>query len=220
MDQGSFFEQLRDANRDRWNASVNHRFVQELFAGSLSDDVMRHYLVQDYQFIDRFVALIGAAIASADHFEPRVVLARFAAMVTSEENTYFQRCFDALGVPESDRLSPRLTEPTRGFRALMAEAADTRSYANCIAVMCVAEGLYLEWADQPQRPLPPRFEHAEWITLHANDGFREFVGWLRSELDRLGKSHLDAKARDEAATFFARAVALEEAFFDGAFQID
>lgn len=219
MAQDSLFEQFRDANRDRWNASVNHRFVEELFAGTVSDDVMRHYLTQDYQFIDRFVALIGAAVASADRFESRVILTQFAAMITGEENTYFQRAFDALGVPEAERLSPRLTEPTRGFRALMTEAADSRGYANCIAVMCVAEALYLEWADQPERPLPPRFEHAEWITLHANDGFRKFVGWLKSELNRLGETQLDAKTRDEAATYFARAVALEEAFFDGAFQI-
>jgi len=108
--------------------------------GSLSDDVLRRYLVQDYQFINRFVALLGAAIASADVFAPRVTLSQFAAMITSDENTYFLRSFDVLGVPSAHRLQPALTAPTQAFQQLMHEAAQSLNYANCIAVLAVAEG--------------------------------------------------------------------------------
>lgn len=215
-----FAEQLRQAHRADWSACIQHRFVDEIFDGSLSDAVLRRYLVQDYQFINRFVALLGAAIASADVFAPRVTLAQFAAMITSDENTYFLRCFDALGVPEPERLNPALTEPTRAFQQLMHDAADSRSYANCIAVLAVAEGLYLDWADQSAKkhlPLPTRFEHAEWITLHASDFFRGFVAWLRSELDRIGPMLTDAQ-RAEAASYFGRAVQLERGFFDHVYE--
>lgn len=215
-----FAEQLRQAHWADWSACIQHRFVDEIFDGSLSDAVLRRYLVQDYQFINRFVALLGAAIASADVFAPRVTLAQFAAMITSDENTYFLRCFDALGVPESERLEPTLTAPTRAFQQLMHAAADSRSYANCIAVLAVAEGLYLDWADQSAKqhlPLPTRFEHAEWITLHANDFFRGFVAWLRSELDRIGPTLTDAQ-RAEAASYFGRAVQLERGFFDHVYE--
>lgn len=211
-----FAQALKDANLVDWQACVEHRFVQEIFAGTLDDAVLRRYLVQDYQFINRFVALLGAAIASADVFAPRVTLSQFAAMVTSDENTYFLRSMDALSVSAADRLTPALTEPTRQFQELMHEAAKSQSYANCIAVLAVAEGLYLDWADQPamqQKPQPERFEHAEWIVLHANDFFRGFVAWLRSELDRI-ESQLSTAEREEAAAYFARAVALERRFFD------
>jgi len=211
-----FAEQLRQANAADWAACVQHRFTDELFAGTLDDAVLRKYLVQDYQFINRFVALLGAAIASADEFAPRVRLSQFAAMITSDENTYFLRSFDALGVPEAERLAPALTPPTQAFQQLMHEAAQSLNYANCLAVLAVAEGLYLDWADRPgitAAMLPPRFEHAEWIALHANDFFRGFVGWLRSELDRLGPQ-ISESERAEAADFFHRAVVLERAFFD------
>ena len=99
----------------------------------------------------------------------------------------------------------------------MAEAARSQKYANCLAVLCVAEGLYLDGFDQPLAALPPRFEHAEWIHLHANDFFRGFVGWLRGELDRVGDK-LAPEDRAEAADFFGRAVALERAFFDHVYQ--
>ena len=128
-----FAEQLRQSCITDWNACVQHRFVQEIFDGSLDDAVLRKYLVQDYQFINRFVALLGAAIASADVFAPRVVLSQFAGMVTSDENTYFLRSFDMLGVPEEQRLTPELTAPTKAFQQLMHEAAQSLNYANCLA---------------------------------------------------------------------------------------
>ena len=215
-----FAEQLRQSCITDWNACVQHRFVQEIFDGSLDDAVLRKYLVQDYQFINRFVALLGAAIASADVFASRVVLSQFAGMVTSDENTYFLRSFDMLGVPEEQRLTPELTAPTKAFQQLMHEAAQSLNYANCMAVLAVAEGIYLDWADQPAKkhlPMPERFEHAEWIVLHANDFFRGFVGWLRGELDRIGPT-LDETQKAEATHYFQRAVKLERQFFDHVYE--
>lgn len=212
----AFSQTLQAECAAQWQACCQHRFVNELFEGRISDAHLRRYLVQDYQFIDRFVALLGAAIASADCFAPRVTLSQFAAMITSDENTYFLRSFDALGVPQAEREAPALLDSTRAFQELMREAADSRSYANAVAVLSVAEGLYLDWADVPGRALPRRFEHAEWISLHANDFFRGFVGWLRSELDRV-HAQLSPAGREEAARFFHRAVQCEVNFFDSVY---
>mgnify|MGYP000844402596 FL=1 len=211
-----FSQLLRAECQEDWQAAIQHRFVDEIFAGTLASEHLRHYLVQDYQFIDRFVALLGAAIASADQYAARVRFSQFAAMITSDENTYFQRCFDLLRVPTIERTTPTLDNVTLQFQDLMREAAETRRYASALAVLCVAEGLYLEWADQPGRALPPEFQHAEWITLHANDFFRDFVAWLRSELDRVGAT-IPVEQQDEARRFFHRAVALERAFFDSVY---
>ena len=146
-----FSQVLRAECQKDWQAAIQHRFVDEIFAGTLSSEHLRHYLVQDYQFVDRFVALLGAAIASADQYAARVRFSQFAAMITSDENTYFQRCFDLLRVPAIERSTPTLDDVTLQFQELMHEAAETRRYASALAVLCVAEGLYLEWADQPGR---------------------------------------------------------------------
>jgi len=212
----SFTLQLRDHCRADWDAAVNHQFVTELFTGAVDDAVMAHYLVQDYQFADSFVVLLGAAIASADSFAARVHLCQFAAMVTSEENTYFLRSFDQLGVAEPHRTHPPLSAPTQGFQTLMREAAATQQYAQCLSVLVVAEWLYLSWAERCPDTLPPNFVHAEWITLHNNAFFTDFVGWLRSELDRVGPA-ADVAIQARCADLFGRAVALERAFFDHAY---
>lgn len=210
-----FTETLRRQSEPTWSQAVGHRFVTELFGGSVPDPVMAHYLVQDHRFLDSFLTLLGAAIATADTFESRLRLGRFAGMISGEENTYFLRSFEALGVSEAQRNDAPDTLPTAGFKAIMREAAATRSYAAALAVLNVAEWLYLDWAIKAPQPLPESFVYAEWITLHDNPFFRDFVAFLRAELDRVGPA--------EAATstdFFLRTVALEREFFDAVYAVE
>src|SRR6266446_3026000 len=207
-----FTETLRAASEPGWSHAVGHRFVKELFTGAVPDAVMARYLIQDHRFLDSFLILLGAALASADTFEARLCFGRFIGMVSAEESTYFLRAFEALGVAEASRAADPDTQPTAGFKAIMREAAETRSYAAALSVLVVTEWLYLDWASRAPRPLPNNFVHAEWVTLHDNPGFRRFVDFLRAELDRVGPAQADL-CRD----FFRRAVALEFSFFEAAY---
>ena len=47
----SFTETLRQENIDTWLSATNHRFVAELFDGSIAPQVMAGYLVQDYRLL-------------------------------------------------------------------------------------------------------------------------------------------------------------------------
>jgi thiaminase/transcriptional activator TenA len=208
-----FSETLRTENAQTWSQAVEHRFVHELLDGSVPDPVMAGYLTQDYRFFDGFLALVGAAVATADDSEARLRLARFAGDISGDENTYFLRAFDALGVSSSKRDAVPDTPATAAYKNLFKETAATREYAAIIAVLVVAEWLYLDWASRAPEPLPKGFVCAEWITLHDNPGFRELVGFLRSELDRVGPEH-DETVRG----YFQRAVSLELAFFDSAYE--
>src|SRR5215831_15683431 len=207
-----FTETLRAASEPGWSRAVAHRFVKELFTGAVPDVVMARYLIQDHRFLDSFLLLLGAALAGADTFEARLRFGRFIGMASSEENTYFLRAFEALGVTEARRAADPDTQATAGFKAIMREAAETRSYAAALSVLVVAEWLYLNWASRAPQPLPNNFIHAAWITLHDNPNFRGFVDFLRAELDRVGPAQEDL-CRD----FFYRAVGLELSFFEAAY---
>ena len=139
-------------------------------------------------------------------------MSRFIGMVSGEENTFFLRAFEALGVTEDRRTTDPDTQPTAGFKAIMREAAETLSYAAALSVLVVAEWLYLDWASRVPQLRPENFVRAEWIMLHDNPDFRGFVDFLRAELDRIGPAHEDL-CRD----FFCRAVALELSFFEAAY---
>lgn len=193
-----------------WDAAVGHRFVEELWAGEVDEAVMARYLGQDAQFLDAFVALLGAAVACCDRTAPRMALARQLGVVAGEEDDYFDRALARLGV---DPAGVEHAAPTRGFVALMDQARCSGDYATILAVLVVAEWLYLDWASRPG-PGPTDWLHREWVDLHRGEAFAAFVALLRTELDRVAGPG-DHRAREA----FTRAVDLELAFFDAAYGV-
>ncbi|WP_270937860.1 TenA family protein [Falsiroseomonas oryzae] len=210
-------EWLRDAAEPDWSAAVGHAFARACNEGAVPEAVMRRYLVQDYQFIGAFTALLGRAIHTAPDLPARLPLGRFMGLLCSEENTYFVRSFDALGVAEALRRDPPLSAAARDFRALMQRAADSPRHADQLAVLCVAEWIYLSWARPARdtRPAEP-FWCAEWVDLHASPYFEGFVEGLRAALDREVLA-LDAAGRAGVRALFVKAARLERAFFDSAY---
>jgi thiaminase/transcriptional activator TenA len=210
-------EWLREAAEPDWSGAVGHRFALACNAGTVPPEVMRRYLVQDYAFIGTFTALLGRAIHTAPDMAARLPLGRFMGLLCSEENTYFVRAFDALGVKEALRRDPPLSTAAQGFRALMAGAAASEAHADQLAVLCVAEWTYLTWARPARdtRPAEP-FWCAEWVDLHASPYFEGFVEGLRAALDREVLA-LDAAGRARVRGLFTRAARLEREFFDSAY---
>ncbi|GAA3259070.1 TenA family protein [Nonomuraea helvata] len=210
MSGATFSEWLREQCEPEWTAVVTHPFAMAITTGAAADEDMRRYLEQDFQFVDSFTALLGAAVASADTFEARVPYGRFLGQVaTTEEKTYFHRALAELG----GRTEVPLEPVTAAFRRLMDEVRASQDYLLIVAVLCVAEWSYLGWASRAGEPLPERFVHREWIELHEGAEFRAWVAFLRGELDRLG-AELDGQRRTEVLHVFRRAVELERAFFD------
>nr|SBO99294.1 Thiaminase II [Nonomuraea gerenzanensis] len=210
MDEQTFSEWLRQQCEPEWTAVVTHPFAMAINEGTAAGDAMRRYLEQDFQFVDSFTALLGAAVAAADTFEARVPYGTFLGQVaTTEEKTYFHRALAELG----GRTEVPLEPVTAAFRGLMDEVRRSQDYLLIAAVLCVAEWCYLGWASRAGEPLPESFVHREWIELHEGEEFRAWVAFLRGELDRLGAG-LGEERRQEVLGVFRRAVELERAFFD------
>ncbi|TQS30529.1 TenA family protein [Microbispora sp. KK1-11] len=196
---------LRSQSEPDWTAVVTHPFAAAIHSGTAD---MRHYLEQDFQFVDAFTALLGAAVAAADTFEARVAVGRFLGQTVADtEHSYFHRALAALG---GEQAPP---EPvTIEFRALMDEVRRSQDYPLILAVLCVAEWTYLGWASRTIGSAES-FVHREWIDLHSGPEFEAWVGFLRRELDRLGPG-LDENGRARVLDVFRRATTLERRFFD------
>lgn len=218
-DEDRFTEWLRSGTGDRWTAATEHRFTEELAAGTLETAVLERYLLQDYVFLREATGLVASAAAEAPDVESRGEIAEFLATLCSDENDYFRRAFDALGVPESEFEAPDLTPTTEAFLDLVHRAAGEVGYAESLAVFVPAEWVYLEWgrraAERAAADLP--FTHREWIDLHADESFVGFVTWLRGELDAVGPE-LSLRRQRRVARLFERTVDLEVAFFDAAYR--
>lgn len=211
-----FTLQLKQAGEPDFSAATGHRFARDLADATIPPSVFRRYLVQDYSFLDHFVRLLDAAIATAPEAAARQRYTDFRAAVTSGENTYFLRSFEALGIPETEWRDPEILPVTKRFHDIMGEAARSGRYAPVLTVLVVTEWVYLDWATSVMDTVPEPFWFAEWIDIHANPDFRAFVEWLIAELDRLGPT-LSETERAEVRDLFVRTSKLEKAFFDQAY---
>jgi thiaminase/transcriptional activator TenA len=215
-----FTDWLRERAEPAWTNAVAHRFTRELGSGALAESVYADYLVQDYAVIDALVSTVGYAVAQAPDAEARRPLVGFLDTLTDEENDYFERSFDALGVDDARVQETEPSATTAAFVDLLARAAHEGGYAETLAALVPAEWVYAEWArressaSETGADLP--FYYADWIALHANAAFEEFVAWLRGQLDAHGPS-VAAARQTEIERVFCRTVDLEVKFFDAAY---
>lgn len=205
-------EHLRSLTTDDWSAATGHAFTDALVDGSLYPDKMAGYLQQDYLFLDSFVRLLASAIAHAPTLEDSVPAAQFLALITGSENTYFLRSFEALGVQAHTGATPE----TNAFLTLIDDARHSGRYEIMLAVLVVAEWVYLEWATpHADRADDLPFWYGEWITLHSGAGFDGVVSYLREQLDAVWDT-LPGDRRSAVEKTFCKAVHLERRFFDAA----
>lgn len=215
-DGARFSDWLRERAEPSWTEATTHRFVDELAADEVDDDVFRRYLVQDYAFVETLVGAFGHAVGDAPTMDAKSRLVEFLGTLTAGENDFFERSFDALDVSRTEYANPEPTAATRAFDDLLERAALEGGYAETLAVLVPAEWVYLTWASAAGEPTPSRFYLSEWVDLHAAPEFESFVGWLRAELDREGAAASERR-RQRLDRLFRRAVDLEVAFFDAAY---
>lgn len=199
-----------------WSAATGHAFTRAIGDGTMPVAAYTRYLIEDYTFITDLASTLGYLVAKAPSMRSKARLSGFLALLTSEENDYFLRSFAALGVSPSTYETAAQGPVTRAFADHLLTSSGEGTYAEGLACLLCAEWCYLTWAQREAQNLRPhQFYLAEWIDLHAVEGFEAFVNWIREEMDAIG-SALDPEGQERLAQIFTRMSALEAAFFDAA----
>ncbi|AEN04827.1 transcriptional activator, TenA family [halophilic archaeon DL31] len=128
-----FTDWLRARSEPDWTDAVEHRFVHELADGTVDDAVFRRYLVQDYAFVWTLTGVFGYAVGQAPTMDAKASLTGFLGTLTDEENDYFERSFDALGVSPDERTDPVPADATEAFEDLLTRAALEGEYEETLA---------------------------------------------------------------------------------------
>jgi len=214
----TFTEELRGASGDQWNQVINHKFTKELASGNIDRDVLKRYLIQDHRFLDAFVILLSSMISKARSLKDRIPGCQFLAIITGEENTYFERCFEKFGCTNDERNAIPDAECTIKFINLMKDVSSNGSLAEMLAVLVVCEWSYLSWGQcVSQQTNRDDFVTYEWVDLHSGEYFKSVVTYLRTLLDVEGDKYLSDDEKEKCKERFLHAVNLEEKFFENAY---
>lgn len=213
----SFSEELRESASPKWDRIIHHKFTKELASGTIDRRVLKKYLIQDHRFLDSFVILLASIIAHSRCLQDRIPACQFLAMITSKENTYFERCFEKFECSEDERKAIPDDPCTSGFCNLMREVAMKGSLGEMLAVIVVCEWSYLCWGSLVKdQTIRDDFVTYEWVDLHSGQGFEDVVTYLRGLLDKEGQL-INETEREQCKKRFLQAVQLEIDFFENAY---
>ncbi len=213
---GRFSDWLAVKAEPHWSKATDHAFTKAIGDGSMPNEAYSRYLIEDYTFITELASTLGYLVAKAPRMRSKSRLSGFLALLTSEENDYFIRSFEVLGVPAAQYEAAAQGPVTRAFADLLLTSSGRGTYAEGLTCLLCAEWCYLTWGlREAQNPRPDQFYLAEWIDLHAVEGFETFVNWIRTEIDTVG-SALPPAQQERLAEIFIEMSALEVAFFDAA----
>jgi len=213
----SFTDELRDSTGKRWEEATRHRFVEEFHKDSLQDEVFRRYLVDDYAFLEEGARLTALAAGKAPGMEEMGRLAQQLSVLTGGENDYFLRAFDDLGVSEEDYTGTDVHPNTQAFIDFVLRVAHEGSYDEVLTVITAAEWVYLDWCRYAAEGEQSRWYLDEWVEIHVIDEFIDYVGWLRNQLDDIGRD-ISPRRREAIEELFVRTVELEVRFFGAAYE--
>ncbi|MTI16812.1 transcriptional regulator [Rhodobacteraceae bacterium RKSG542] len=212
----TFCDWLIARSQVEWDRARFHPFTEAVGDGTVSDAAYRRYLIEDYSFIVDLASALGFLVAKAPAMKSKAVLADFLAKLTSTENDYFLRSFEALGVPAETYESADANKVTRAVAATLLATSGKQKYEDGLVCLLCAEWLYLDWCSREAvKPRPDAFYLSEWLDLHVGDYFEGFVAALKDEMNELGPQ-LPERRQREVLGHFQRMCQLEGDFFEAA----
>jgi thiaminase/transcriptional activator TenA len=199
-----------------WGQCLQRRFMREMSEGTLSEQVFKRYLVQEYAFVQTCSSVLGYAIAKAPGVLERHRFAGMALDLTGVQTRYFRRMLKRYGFSPEAIAPEGLSGPPRDFADWMLQKGTQGSYTEILAALVGAEWMYYSWCRAGIKRLPAQSAYAYWIRLHAGGAFKQNVFWMLRQLDRLGPT-LAEETQRRVAHIFREVLEWEIAFHDAVY---
>ena len=170
---------------DLWESMTHHRFVSQMADGSLSPEIFKTYLLQDYVFVNDLVPLAAQGIAKAPNLDAASIFNGFLVGVLDPENDLFMRFFDELGATKEDYSSAKASPTTQAFGDFLVRTSLEGTFDEIALVLYVTEGTYLDWGTRliEEGADPNNAVYREWIDLHGPAVLGSLVSWLESYIN-------------------------------------
>jgi thiaminase/transcriptional activator TenA len=214
---GSLYARLRARAAEPWRRYVEHAFVRQLAAGSLSEACFRHYLTQDYLFLIHFTRAFGLALYKADDLAGmRAAARRIAALLDVEMGLHVRYC-RRWGLDEAAMAATREAPGCMAYTRYVLErgmAGDSLDLHVALAPCILG---YAEIARALMADPATRLEgnpYRDWIESYAGAEYQDSAREEVAELERLAAAR-GAEARFESLIeTFDAATRLEIGFWE------
>ncbi len=215
MDGTVFYQSCVNACGEIWSSAVTHPFVQGLAAGTLSNDQVCNYLIQDGLYLENYIQVCRTLVGRARTPDDRQLFNESARLSEEAETGMQVQLFQALGL----KCEPQAPGPaTLAYTQYEHEASlhDSPLVALAAATPCTV--LYAEVGKlQAARPetVAPDHPFRPWLELYADPSVQDMATRWIACLNRWAHDAGVAE-QQEAREHFVTSMQWEVAFWEQA----
>jgi thiaminase/transcriptional activator TenA len=200
-------QELWQRNLDLADACLAHPFVQGIASGELARERFQVYVAQDAYFLEAFARAYALALARSPDREG-VAAFRDLLLGVFEELRLHQGYAERWGV----NLEPEALPSTSAYSDFLLRTASLEPVGHTAAAMAPCMRLYAFLGRQLVPKLNPASPYREWVDTYSSPDLEVLAPRLEALLDRYGG------ARDRLEWLYRRAMQLELAFFEAAWE--
>jgi len=194
----TYTQRLLETHNTLFTKATTHIFTTELCKGTLPDEKLLLYLIQDLKFFQFGLRLTCKLASLCDSDPQQITLAKQIGFFANNENDYFTKCIEQLNTRVGDTDLSNVTLPqVETYIAYLRNLllSNHFTYKQLVTAHYLMEEVYLKWAndaiEQDIIPKDIQWKYKEWIDLHSGESFSSWVNFLKDEVDRVGDETCD-----------------------------
>ena len=213
----SFSQDVWQRNLALYQKTLALPFNQELAQGTLSQEVFRHYVVQDAHYLvayGRALAICGAKAYAADDIIQFTQAAKEAIVVERSLHDGYMQDF---AISKAQFETTPLTLACHHYTSFLTATAWSESYPVVLASLLPCFWIYAEVGKDIIRHSIPNNPYQAWIDTYAGEEFNEAVRKVILTIDKIA-ARCDADTLEKMHQAYTKGAELEWLFWDGAYQ--
>ena len=206
---------LLDVTKEIWESYYEHPFVVGIQNGTLSKEQFRHYILQDYLYLEEYAKTFALGVAKAKNADIARLFAEYLNVMQEELNIH-NGYFAMLEITEEEvEKTPRALD-NLSYTSYMLRVAYEEGPAEILTAILSCAYSYECIAKNMLRQNPSADEHpfyGEWIRGYSSDHYAQANQVLMEKLNNLTQSY-DEKQKQHLELIFTACSRYELAFWE------
>lgn len=206
---------LYESVEEIWKSYLCHPFVKQLGEGTLSPDIFRYYMIQDYLYLLEYSKVFALGVVKS---KQERLMRKFASMVHNTLNgemNIHKIYMERLGISEQKVNETQQSLANRSYTSYMLEVAYNGDALDILVAILSCAWSY-QVIGEHHGNIPNALQHplyGEWVKGYSSEEYRKDTEELIALTDELGKD-ISQNRIEELKTVFIHCSRYEYAFWD------
>lgn len=212
-----FCEVLRAGSEDIWQATLRHPFLVEVEQGTLPDEKLLFYFIQNVHYIDAAISFNAEAAAKAPDAQSREFALRLLDFGRSEiprQREYVRRLSQTITASFDHGLAPTARAYTNHLRVLASYGSSLELFVGLLP----CEWTYSEFGSR-LLPIVRHPVHVQWLSTFGGADHNDMNIQYQGIIDHLA-AEAGPRRREELSQVFRTSIRYEWMFWQMAYTLE